>query len=123
MKLTLSLLLLAAGGLIWVLATRGAPTFVPPAEAQTTYAPAPTVLVHGPAAGQVERDFDVEGMCCKGCTGKLHARLVALPGVHEAAVDFDSGTALVVADSELSVASLQAALTFDKYTATPRSAP
>ena len=93
MKLTLSLLLLAAGGLIWVLATRGAPTFVPPAEAQTTYAPAPTVLVHGPAAGQVERDFDVEGMCCKGCTGKLHARLVALPGVHEAAVDFDSGTA------------------------------
>jgi copper chaperone CopZ len=122
MKLLLALILLTAGALTWVVATRPAPTFAAPEPAPAAFAPAPTVLVHGPAPGQIEQDFDVQGMCCKGCTGKLHARLLAVEGVREAAVDFETGSARVVTDADVSTATLVSALSFEKYNATPRSA-
>jgi copper chaperone CopZ len=122
MKVLLALILLAAGALVWVLDSRSEPTFAAPEEVQT-YAPAPTVLLRSPAEGQVQTAFDVEGMCCTSCTGKLHARLVALPGVQEAAVDFETSSALVIAGAEVGVEDLQAALTFGKYSATQRGTP
>ncbi|HVS17597.1 MAG TPA: heavy metal-associated domain-containing protein [Planctomycetota bacterium] len=123
MKTVLALLLIAAAGLSWVLATRGERSFAAPATEESPVAPAPTVLVHGAGPGQVERAFDVAGMCCTNCTGKLHRVLVAVPGVREAAVDFESGTALVVVDEGADEAAVQAALAFGKYSATLRQTP
>ena len=122
MKTVLALLLVAAAGLSWVLATRGEPSFAAPVE-EAPVAPAPTVLVHGAGPGQVERAFDVEGMCCTNCTGKLHRALVAVPGVREAAVDFESATARVVVDAVADPDAVLAALHFGKYTASARQAP
>jgi len=121
-KTVLALLLVAAAGLAWVVATRGDPTFAAPVE-EAPVVPAPTVLVHGAGPGQVERDFDVEGMCCTNCTGKLHRSVTAVPGVREAAVDFESGMARVVVDEGVDPAAVLAALNFDKYSAAPREAP
>lgn len=122
MKSLAVFLLLAAGALVWVLATRGERTFERTAE-EAPVLPAPTVLVHGAGPGQVERDFDVAGMCCKNCTGKLFASVTALPGVREAAVDFDTGLAQVVVDAEVDPERVRAALSFGKYSATPRGTP
>lgn len=119
MKTVLALLLVAAGAFAWVLATRGGRSFEAPVP-EAPVLPAPSVLVHGAGAGQVERDFDVEGMCCKGCTGKLYASLTAVPGVREAAVDFESASARVVVDETVDPALVLAALNFGKYAATPR---
>lgn len=119
MKSLAALLLIAAGALVWVLATRGGRTFESPVP-EPAVLPAPTVLVHGAGPGQVERDFDVEGMCCKNCTGKLFASVTALPGVREAAVDFETGLARVVVDAEIDPERVREALSFGKYSATPR---
>lgn len=122
MKTALALLLVAAAGLTWVVATRGERTFAAPVE-EAPVVPAPTVLVHGAGPGQLELDFDVEGMCCTNCTGKLHRAVTAVPGVHEAAVDFESGLARVVVDQGTDPQQVLAALAFDKYSATPRQTP
>ena len=122
MKLFLpALLLVAAAAAGWLYSTRSGPTYVPPSEPQVTYAPAPSVLTRAPAAGEAEVVLDVEGMCCRGCTGKLHARLMEQSGVHVAAVDLDAGTASAVVDSGVPPSDLAAALTFDKYSAQPRA--
>lgn len=121
-KTALALLLVAAAGLTWVLATRGDRTFAAPVE-EAPVAPAPTVLVHGAGPGQLELAFDVEGMCCTNCTGKLHRSVTAVEGVREAAVDFESGTARVVADEAVDPGLVLGALEFGKYSATPRQAP
>ena len=122
MKILAALLLVAIGALAWVLATRGERSFDAPVP-EAPVLPAPTVLVHGAGPGQVERDFDVEGMCCKNCTGKLFASVTAVPGVREAAVDFESGTARVVVDDTADAGQVLAALNFGKYTAVPRGTP
>lgn len=122
MKILVALLLVAVGALAWVLATRGERSFDAPAV-EAPVLPAPTVLVHGAGPGQVERDFEVEGMCCKNCTGKLYASVTAVPGVREAAVDFETGRAQVVVDAEVEAERVREALTFGKYTATPRGTP
>jgi copper chaperone CopZ len=122
MKTLVALLLLAIGALAWVLGTRGERSFERPAE-EAPVLPAPTVLVHGAGPGQVERDFDVEGMCCKSCTGKLFASVTAVPGVREAAVDFESASARVVVDEGTDPERVLAALNFGKYTTTPRGTP
>jgi len=119
-KSALVLLLLAAGALVWVFATRGGRSYEAPVP-EAVVAPAPTVLVRGAGPGQVERDFAVEGMCCKNCTGKLHAAVVAVPGVREAAVDFESASAKVVVDAATDPELVLAALNFGKYSAVPRS--
>lgn len=124
MKPLLSALLLAAAiGAGWLYATRPGPTYVPPSEPQVTYAPAPPVLTRAPVAGEAEVVLDVEGMCCRGCTGKLHARLLEQPGVHVAAVDFDAGTACAVVDAAVDPTALAAALTFDKYSSKLHATP
>jgi copper chaperone CopZ len=64
--------------------------------------------------------FDVEGMCCFSCTDKLHTALLAVPGVREAAVNFDTGTVSAIADESVPTEALEAALNFDKYTAKAR---
>lgn len=120
MKSLAALLLVAAGALAWVLATRGGRTYEAPVP-EPPVLPAPTVLVHGAGPGQVERDFEVEGMCCRNCTGKLFASVTAVPGVREAAVDFETGLARVVVDAEVDPGLVLAALNFGKYSAVPRS--
>ena len=122
MKTLVALLLLAVGALAWVLATRGERSFDAPVV-EAPVLPAPTVLVHGAGPGQVERDFAVEGMCCKNCTGKLFASVTAVPGVREAAVDFESGRAQVVVDAGVDPELVRGALSFGKYTATPHGMP
>jgi len=62
-------------------------------------------------------EFEVDGMCCYGCGGKLYARLTELEGVREAAVDTVRGRAEVIAASSSDPAEVTRALTFDKYTA------
>lgn len=122
MKTALAFLLVAALGLGWVLSTRGERSFAAPPE-EAPVVPAPTVLVHGAGPGQVERAYEVEGMCCTNCTGKLHRSVTSVAGVREAAVDFERGTALVVVDEGTDGEAVLAALNFDKYTATPLRAP
>jgi len=82
--------------------------------------PTPRVLTEAPAEGEVVRVFDVEGMCCVSCSGKLHAALLEVSGVRAAAVDFDRGTASVLAAAGVAPEALEAALEFDKYTAKAR---
>ena len=71
-------------------------------------------------AGQVVRTFEVSGMCCDGCPGKLYSALQAVPGVVKAAVSFEEGTASALVSTDVDSAQLEVALTFDKYSATLR---
>jgi copper chaperone len=43
----------------------------------------------------------VEGMSCEHCVKAVHGALTALPGVSDAAVDLDAGTATVEYDDAL----------------------
>ncbi len=70
--------------------------------------------------GQTMRAFEVEGMCCESCTHKLYRSLLAVEGVSEAAVDFESARAWALARVEVPVARLLTALHFDKYSASVR---
>lgn len=93
------------------------------AEPPTYQAPAaapPAQLSGEVPAGFRVASFEVGGMCCSSCSGKLHAALTAVAGVREAAVDFDSATAAAVVPESLSDDVLLAALNVDKYTARPR---
>jgi copper chaperone CopZ len=63
------------------------------------------------------RTFDVQGICCQGCGGKLHGALLAVEGVREAAVDPIGKRVEVLVRSEIEVARLEQALTFGKYSA------
>jgi len=124
MKALLPLLLIAAAGAAgWLYVTRPGPTYVPPSEAQVVYAAAPSVLTRAPAEGEAEIVLDVHGMCCHGCTGKLHARLMEQAGVIAAAIDLEAGTASALVEASVEPAALAAALTFDKYSAQPHSIP
>ena len=118
-----ALLIAAAGAAGWLYFTHSGPTYVPPSEQQVVYAAAPIVLPRAPADGEAEIVLDVHGMCCRGCTGKLEARLMAQPGVRAAAVDLDAGTASALVEASVSPAALAAALTFEKYSAKPHALP
>ena len=109
----------AALGLGWIAWRSPAPTEMP------TWVAASDGEVHVPLAivgelgpGLVRRDFKIEGMCCRGCTKKLYAALLAVPEVERAAVNFESASASAVVPRELEVARLAQALSFDKYSAT-----
>jgi len=112
------LLAVALGATIYV-ALRAEP---PSYSAPTIAAPKslPTTLSDQPAAGEVVRVFDVEGMCCGGCAPKIHKALSAAAGVREAAVDFKAGTASAIVKAEVDVAALERALTFEDYAAKAR---
>jgi copper chaperone CopZ len=119
--LTVLLLGGAAGVLGWVALRSPQPDYAAPTLAEVqAHVPAPTSLVGEVPAGSVVRAFDVEGMCCSGCTGKLYASLRALPEVSQAAVSFEDGTAQVVVPAGLEVERIAAALSFEKYSATLR---
>ncbi len=120
MKLLGILVLLAAGGILLTIAVRaGEPDYVPP-EVDRDPPVVPTEL-SGPAPpGFVVRAYDVEGMCCSGCSGKIYASLTRIEGVEEASVDFVLGTAAVVVPEDLDAARIEPALNFGKYTASPR---
>lgn len=112
--------LLAVAGLVLGLVILRAedPTYVPPARAAMPEG-VPVAL-----RGEVPRDcvvhtFAVAGMCCEGCAGKLYDAVTHVDGVAEAAIDPVLGRAQVVAAKDTDVDALAAALTFDKYSATP----
>ena len=118
MKILGPLLLLVCGVVLGVIASQAKePTY----ELQREEAPeaVPYALSGVVPAGSVVRAFEVEGICCDGCSGKLFAALDALEGVEEIAVDTVRSRVEVVASEELAVARLGEALTFDKYTARP----
>jgi len=122
MRRLLVLAILAAGILAAFIALRApAPSYVAPEESgAAAFSPAPEKLRRAAAPGEAVRVFEVQGMCCEGCTGKLFASLTAVPGVRDAAVDLDAGTASVLAGEAVDVAALERALSFDKYTASLR---
>lgn len=89
----------------------------PTLEEVLAHDPAPDRLLGDVPAGSVVRTLEVEGMCCHGCTGKLYAKLKATPGVTQAAVSFERGTAQVVVPESADAGAFARVLTFDKYTA------
>ena len=114
-------LTIAGAALAWVALRSPEPDYQAPTSAEiAAHVPAPTVIAGEIPAGSLVRTFDVEGMCCGGCTGKLYQSLRAVPGVSQAAVRFQDGVAEVVVPQELDPALLAEALTFDKYSASLR---
>ena len=122
MKFVPAIVLLGAAAALAVVALRAPErTYVAPTVAEVqAHAPAPRTIPVATPPGCAIRTFDVAGMCCNGCTGKIHARLAAAPGVVAAAVDFEAGTAQALVPSDADVAALAGVLSFDKYSATPR---
>jgi hypothetical protein len=119
--LPVSVLSLAAAALGWVALRAPAQDYVAPKATEVqAHVPAPRALRSAPPEGCAIRTLDVAGMCCTGCTGKLHARLMAEPGVVDAAVDFEQGIAQAIVPVSSDAVALERALTFGKYTATLR---
>ncbi|MPV88104.1 heavy metal translocating P-type ATPase [Georgenia ruanii] len=84
-------------------------------------APAP-----GPAAttAAVERTFDIGGMTCASCVGRVQKALGRVDGVVAATVNLATETATVSYDPAVAdVATMTAAVTRAGYTAAPRPAP
>jgi hypothetical protein len=111
--------LLTAAGVLGAIALRAPePTYVAPVQA----APAaiPLALEGAAPEGCELRTFAVDGICCQGCSSKLHGALLAVDGVRAAAVDPLKAEASAWVRSDVPVAALEAALTFDKYTARAR---
>ena len=119
MKLITLLFVAVAGVVLGVVALRApARDYVAPTAADVeAHAPAPESLSIAVPADCAVRTFDVQGMCCKGCTGKIYKHIKADPAVLDAAVSFDRGTVDVVVAKTADVAAIAHELTFDKYTA------
>jgi copper chaperone CopZ len=118
-KYALVALLAVAGSAAAFVALRAKePSYVAPQKVEQ--ATIPFVLASEPAAGETVRVFEVEGMCCGGCRPKVHAAALGVAGVREAAVDQEAGTATLLVSSQVDVAALERALTFDKYEAHAR---
>lgn len=116
MKLIPILLLLGAAGVLgWIASRAPEPSYIPPQLEEFEPRHVPVVIVGDVPAGHVVRTFEVEGMCCNGCGGKLYDALSVLEGVKKAAVDFDSSTASALVPEDLDTTVLASALTFDKY--------
>jgi len=118
MKLSLgigSFLLLAAAGTLGAIAVRAKePSYVVPAGE------VPLVLDEPLPEGCELRAFDVEGICCKSCAGKLSAALRAVDGVEAVAVDPIARQVSAYVRREVPQAELTGALTFDDYVARAR---
>jgi hypothetical protein len=116
--LRIALLVVAAAWLLYVGLSSGEPEYVAPTlETAVAHEPAPTELTRAVPANCVVRTFEVAGMCCAGCTGKLFEWLTAVPEVREAAVSFEAGRAQAVVPEDFDARVLEAALTREKYTA------
>lgn len=108
------LLLGAAGAVLAAIALRAPePTYEPPRTV-------PRQIAAAPAPGQVLRSFDVAGMCCDGCSGRLFTAVLGRSGVEAAAIRVEEGRLELLCDARLDADDLARTLTFDKYTVTPR---
>ena len=110
------LLLLAGVVLGWIALATDSPTFGQdrPVEIPDVV---PASLTRAVPVGHVVRTFDVDGICCEGCAGKLFVAADELDGVVECAVDPRRKQVDMVVPTSLDVAALEEALTFDKYSA------
>jgi len=113
--LWISILVAAGLGAAYVAVKSDAPRYAAPVVEPTPVVPTRLPRPAGP--GEEVRVFEVTGMCCAGCTDKLYRALSAVEGVHAACVDFDTGTASALYESDRDPSTLVQALTFDKYTA------
>ncbi|MFC5177531.1 heavy metal translocating P-type ATPase [Nocardioides taihuensis] len=89
----------------------------------TTTTPSPaTTGSTGPTAGPTaESGFDIGGMTCASCVGRVHKALSRVEGVLEVSVNLATETALVVHDPATSTTEqLTAAVAKAGYAATPR---
>lgn len=119
--LSFALLALAGAVLLWIGLRAPEPDYAPlPTEPTGEEVRVPLAIIGVRPAGHVVRTFDVGGMCCNGCSGKLYAALKSVPGVVEAAVDFGAGTASALVPDSMDVSLLSASLHFDKYSARAR---
>lgn len=109
------LLVTAALTLGWIAYNATEASYVPP----DPEAGLPRALPAAAPAGLELRRYAVDGMCCEGCVRKLYERLVAVTGVESAAIDFESGEAMVHVAASAPDAQLLAALNWDKYVAEP----
>jgi copper chaperone CopZ len=112
----LSVLILAAAALGAVAVRARERTYVVPEHLQP--ATIPFELDGDPPPGCDRRTLHVEGVCCQGCSAKLHGALMAVDGVSAVAVDPLNARVTAFANSELTDEVLERALTFDKYVAT-----
>lgn len=110
--LPIALLAAAAAGLAVIALRAPAPTYVAPRAV-------PRQLEAAPVAGQSVRTFEVSGMCCEGCSGRLYAVALEQPGLAAAAIRVEQGRLEALCDPELDPLELARVLTFDKYTVTP----
>lgn len=112
-----TLLLLVSALVLGLIALRAPePQAAPPLLIRSERVP---YELHGAVPpGSVVRTFAVEGMCCDGCAGKLHAAVSSVAGVEQAAVDSVTGRVQVVVPRELELARIEKALTFDDYRVT-----
>lgn len=66
-----------------------------------------------------EFTLKVEGMSCSHCVGRVQKALADTPGVLEASVDLENGSATVRAAAEVDAAKLISAIDKAGYTAHP----
>jgi copper chaperone CopZ len=110
-------LLLVAGAALGTLAVRAKePTYVVPVRPEDI----PLRIEGELPPGHVVRAFEVEGICCTGCGGKLQHALAGIEGVRAIAVDPLRHEVQVLARAEVEPARLAGAMTFDKYVARVR---
>ncbi len=113
------LVLLAGLILAWIALSAEEPTYSAPTTAADFEGIVPVALSGDLPAGCVVRTFDIDGICCEGCAGKLFVAMTELDGVRQAAVDPVLKRVEAVVPAEFDVAVLQGALSFGKYSATP----
>ena len=113
MKLLPILLVVAGGALGYVALRAPEPTYTAPRQV-------PRELPEDLPEGTVVRAFDVQGMCCEGCSEKLFAAALEVPGVSGAAVRFEREELRVVCDPATAPDVVARALSFGKYTVAAR---
>lgn len=116
----LVLLLLAGAALATIALRTPEPDYVAPTADEPPPAvpfTLPAELLAAPPAGTRVRTFEVEGICCEGCAGKLSEALATVEGVDQVAVDSVTGRVQVLASETQDDAVLARALTFDEYEA------
>ena len=122
MKISPLVWVVLAGALLAWIAIRSPERDYQPLDPETELSTGVPARLSGVVpAGFVVRDFDVDGMCCNGCAGKLAGRLGEVEGVNETAVDVELGRVSVVAAESLAVEGLLALLNVEKYSASLRN--
>ena len=116
MKFANVLLVVAGIALAWIAAHHTFGSAGPDAETRIPRQ-IPATLSGEVPAGYVIRQFDVDGMCCDSCAGKLYRSLASIEGVDKIAIDPLAGRVSTLVPEKLDVDLLSDALNHDKYTA------